>query len=597
MRTMSPVLVLAVAALLLAVVSASGVVPLTMNYQVMLTDNSDQPLADQAVEIQFRIYDAEFGGSLKWTETHNTVTNSIGVVSVVLGETTQLGEYFDMPLWLEVEVDGETLSPRRPLVSAPYALYSDDAQNLGGQSASAYVLDADLSTSGSINNPANPVDWTRLKSVPAGFADGSDDVGGAGDGHSLDASDGNPVNAVYVNSVGNVGIGTTAPANKLTVGGSSAAAYAQFTSSGTGYTVNDGFEIGVNGSGYAFINQQEAHSIAFMTNNTVKATLTSDGIFEFGSSASSGVAEFYAMGGADPSLELIAHPSHGGMIELYEENGDGYGGLEPDFHGTGGFLWIIDGNNGGGFYVDGNTGAGDMAVGIDGSASGTYFDTSEAGDGSVQLPTSAVAATEILDEAGAASNSGYFLIELSGPIETLLSQSIWVPAPGYVLAIASAEALANHTTGTTSACHFGISDNDSSLPLGGEMYIRIPNNAGSGNWYPGVATQWLFEVASVGTHTFYFLADQVVGDWDVYDRNMTLVYIPSGYGTVSSTIAAPPSNPEETTVETGRAMTEADVVAERAESEAFNNARIERELAEMEAKIAEIRASMGNNRP
>ena len=133
--------------------------------------------------------------------------------------------------------------------------------------------------------------------------------------------------------------------------------------------------------------------------------------------------------------------------------------------------------------------------------------------------------------------------------------------------------------------------------LGGEMYIRLPSNADSGNWYPGVTAQWLFDVDSVGTHTFYFLAQEVVGDWTVYDRNMTLVYIPSAYGGIGSTVAAPPSNREETTVEAGHALTEADIAAERAESEAFNNARIERELAQMEAQIAELRASMGNNRP
>jgi hypothetical protein len=38
-----------------------------------------------------------------------------------------------------------------------------------------------------------------------------------GTGYSLDADDGNPTNALYVNSLGNVGIGTTAPSNKLEV--------------------------------------------------------------------------------------------------------------------------------------------------------------------------------------------------------------------------------------------------------------------------------------------------------------------------------------------------------------------------------------------
>ncbi len=38
---------------------------------------------------------------------------------------------------------------------------------------------------GSLNYEDNPVDWTKLKNVPAGFADGSDaEGGGAGDGRS-----------------------------------------------------------------------------------------------------------------------------------------------------------------------------------------------------------------------------------------------------------------------------------------------------------------------------------------------------------------------------------------------------------------------------
>jgi hypothetical protein len=42
-----------------------------------------------------------------------------------------------------------------------------------------YFTEAELSTAGTINNAANPVDWTRLKSVPAALADGVDaDSGG-----------------------------------------------------------------------------------------------------------------------------------------------------------------------------------------------------------------------------------------------------------------------------------------------------------------------------------------------------------------------------------------------------------------------------------
>jgi hypothetical protein len=76
----------------------------------------------------------------------------------------------------------------------------------------------ELSTSGTINQTENPMEWTKLKNVPVGLADGVDDVG-AGDGYSLDANDDDPVDAVYVNEVGDVGIGTTAPERKLHVKG------------------------------------------------------------------------------------------------------------------------------------------------------------------------------------------------------------------------------------------------------------------------------------------------------------------------------------------------------------------------------------------
>jgi len=132
-------------------------VPQKMNYQVMLTNDSDEPLADQSVQLVFRIYNVESGGGQLWTETHNVVTSSIGVVSVVLGTYNPLSLAFDGPLWLQVAVDGEVMSPRRELTSTPYAL-----------------------------------------SVSAGAA---------GDGHSLDADDGNPVDVVYVDGNGIVTVG------------------------------------------------------------------------------------------------------------------------------------------------------------------------------------------------------------------------------------------------------------------------------------------------------------------------------------------------------------------------------------------------------
>jgi hypothetical protein len=83
-----------------------------------------------------------------------------------------------------------------------------------------YYRQTELNTAGTINQSLNPVDWTRLKSVPAGFSDGTDDVGGAGDGHSLDAAGGYATDVVYVNEDSDVGINTTEPAATLHVRGS-----------------------------------------------------------------------------------------------------------------------------------------------------------------------------------------------------------------------------------------------------------------------------------------------------------------------------------------------------------------------------------------
>ena len=158
-------------AVLVVIASAalcSAETPQKMNYQAMLTDNNDQPLINQPVEIEFTIWSAATGGgSPLWTESHSTATNWIGVVSVVLGNVNPIDVDFSSPRWLQVEVDGEILTPRREMVGASYALY--------------------------------------------------DESGGTGDGFSLDASDGSPVDALYVDGLGNVGVGTTSPQSDLHV--------------------------------------------------------------------------------------------------------------------------------------------------------------------------------------------------------------------------------------------------------------------------------------------------------------------------------------------------------------------------------------------
>ena len=469
MKGIGAVLVLTIVALTIFAASAIGQVPQKMNYQVMLTNDSDEPLADAAVTLVFRLYDHEVAGSQVWTETHNTNTNSIGVVSVTLGDNVTLGSHlFDEPLWLEVVVDGETLTPRRELVSSPYALFANDAHMLGNELAEDYVLDSDLMTGGVINTPSNPVDWTKLKNVPAGFADGSDASGGTGDGHSLDASDGNPVDALYVDATGNVGIGLTSPAHKFSVyHGSGGFTYGQFANATTGTAFGDGLIIGVNASGTAYINQGESNPMVFMTSLTERHSIEADGTFKFGSPFSAGVARFYVPGIATSLIDIYGTASYGGNIDLYDETGNMHSFIEADVSGAGGFLTVYDGNGYNTFTAEGYYSGGDGRVIVDGSTSTTVFNTFNSGDTSVDLPPSSVAAYEMFNEPGVTSTYSTSYTSLTGPVETLLSNTISCPSNGFVLVIATVDAEADHTYGGYTSSFFGVSSSSSSFPTGG----------------------------------------------------------------------------------------------------------------------------------
>jgi hypothetical protein len=153
---------------LLLAVRVNAQVPKKMNYQGRITDNlTGMPLSGTH-DMTFRIFDVQSAGTALWYESQTVESDSAGVLSVVLGNTEPLGIDFDRALWLEVEVDGEVLRPRRELTCVPYALYALEA---GGVT-------------------------------------------------SLDAADGDPADVVYVDSDGNVGIGTTTPDKKLDVAGS-----------------------------------------------------------------------------------------------------------------------------------------------------------------------------------------------------------------------------------------------------------------------------------------------------------------------------------------------------------------------------------------
>ena len=123
-----------VAALLLLACGAFAQVPMLLNYQGQLSDPSGNP-KNGTFTMQFAVYDAESGGNQlpsggPWSETQSVTVNN-GVFNVLLGSVTALpGALFAGgpsdsagPLrFLQVTVNSETLTPRRRIVSAAYAV-------------------------------------------------------------------------------------------------------------------------------------------------------------------------------------------------------------------------------------------------------------------------------------------------------------------------------------------------------------------------------------------------------------------------------------------------------------------------------------------
>ena len=189
---------------LLAQGTAWSQIPQTMSYQGILKDAAGVVVADGNYQLTFKIYDIATAGTELWTESQS-VAVSDGIFSAILGSITSLNLDFDKQYWLGVTVGVDTeLTPRTQLTASPYSLNARDiADNAvtGAKIADGAITAADFA---------------------------------AGAVHSLDAADGAPVDAVYVDNDGNVGIGTTSPAEKLDVAGTVQAT--AFKGDGSGLT-------------------------------------------------------------------------------------------------------------------------------------------------------------------------------------------------------------------------------------------------------------------------------------------------------------------------------------------------------------------------
>ncbi len=188
-----------------------GQVPPTLGYQGRLLKADGTPEAGvQAFTLS--LFGGPVGGSPLWTETQQ-VALADGFFSLFLASQTPFGAglWDGAEKWLEVSVASNLLAPRQKIASVAYALRAGTAVAVSGGTVDATSIRIGgitvIDSTGQLSGPAAALDWSQLRNVPAGFADGvdNDTTYSAGTGLSL---------AATTFSVSFAGSGTAATASR-----------------------------------------------------------------------------------------------------------------------------------------------------------------------------------------------------------------------------------------------------------------------------------------------------------------------------------------------------------------------------------------------
>ncbi len=110
-------------------------VPQSIAYQAVARDNSGNPVTNQNISLQFSIREGGATGTIVYQETHNLTTNTLGSFNVNIGEGTVVTGPFASINWglgtkyLQVEMDiagGTSFTDMgtQQMISVPFALYS-----------------------------------------------------------------------------------------------------------------------------------------------------------------------------------------------------------------------------------------------------------------------------------------------------------------------------------------------------------------------------------------------------------------------------------------------------------------------------------------
>jgi hypothetical protein len=116
-----------------------------MSYQGHLNDSGGQPVTD-TLDITFRIYDVETGGTHLWQEVVADVPIIGSSFNAELGETNSIDLSFDTQYWMGMQVEGDPdeMTPRLKLHMSPYSAVTDTSDFAAYSDFSNFAIDSDF---------------------------------------------------------------------------------------------------------------------------------------------------------------------------------------------------------------------------------------------------------------------------------------------------------------------------------------------------------------------------------------------------------------------------------------------------------------------
>ncbi len=129
-------------------------IPQQINFQGRLTSFEGSPITT-STSVTFNLYNASSGGSPLWSTSTSVTPDKNGAFSVLLScDSSNFDDVNNR--WLEVVVNGQTLTPRQQFASVPFAYRAITAESLSGGATGPYVLKTGDTMTGTLTLESTP---------------------------------------------------------------------------------------------------------------------------------------------------------------------------------------------------------------------------------------------------------------------------------------------------------------------------------------------------------------------------------------------------------------------------------------------------------